>query len=176
MVTRLTLILLTVFTKNLINSTEIQSSENDPNECFDFSINQNMPCSPYDTINITAGIKNSDDSITYDGVTYNKSEYRTYDYICNTDLHKIRVENHIRACICSHRICVRSCCQKDEILENGQCTLSSKTQIFNVTIYDNNISQTHNLQNDSQYGIVFGDICSFISSSMHNNWILIKVM
>ncbi|XP_013194890.1 probable G-protein coupled receptor Mth-like 3 isoform X3 [Amyelois transitella] len=56
-------------------------------------------CDNNSSIDISQGIKGVDGSITYDGVTYHKSEYY-YDENTNVE----------RGCICSKKICVQKCC------------------------------------------------------------------
>lgn len=184
---------LTVLTQNtsldLSNSTVLDFTTNTEPPPTTTTINYYLkeqhqkPCSPFDTINITAGTKNSDDSITHNGITYEKNEYAYYNYIFKNQSHKIKVPKHIRGCICLHRICVRSCCLENEIWNSNinKCVSNNNTELstFNATIRENGEFIDHNLQNSTEYGIVFGKICPFYILFPHetidDTWILSRV-
>lgn len=128
------------------------------------------PCSIFDTANITAGNKNLDGSITYGNITYASHQYKEYDYIVKGYDEKVKVEPHIRGCICSHRICIRSCCNHDEmiaIIDDKMVCVGIKDKekysIFNVTIETSDgIEKSHDLFSDPVYGLSHGKPCSII--------------
>lgn len=125
------------------------------------------PCSIFDTTNITAGVRNPDDSITFNNITYMKDQYKIYDYIVKRHKEKIYVEPHIRGCICSHRICLRSCCPYNEMIHigNGSCvenTNANENRSFNVSILTNGFDMVHDLFADPHYGLSYGIPCGVI--------------
>lgn len=122
----------------------------------------NKPCSFFDTINITDGIKYSNGSISYNGITYKSNQYKTFNYIyLQHDIRKSSIP-HIRGCFCYHRICIKSCCPKGYILNNGciSSTDPQKMQKFHVNLkLKNNKTKIVNLYNNSKYGVTYIKPC-----------------
>lgn len=143
----------------IINFTvAISSGDGQPNY-FEEELNKS-PCSHFDTVNITGGSRNSDGSITFNGITYDSKHYSEYDYIYSSHQIKVPVKKHIRGCICLHRICVRACCP-DGYVHNGGCILnpSNETRTMNVTIKQKGLSKHHDLFHDDVYGLTFTKAC-----------------
>lgn len=71
------------------------------------------PCDFLDTVNITSGHLDQHGNILYDGTIYKKGLYSEFDYVVENKTVKIKVEPHIRGCICSFKPCIRICCVGD---------------------------------------------------------------
>lgn len=72
---------------------------------------QKLPCSYYDSINITAGVKHSNNSIMLNGMVFTSDQYAEIDYILKgTNAERITVKPYTRGCSCVNRPCVRLCC------------------------------------------------------------------
>ena len=63
---------------------------------FNSMIQYQGPCNFVDTINITGGHKNEDNSFTYQGVNYEYGTYGLYGYIIENQTEKINVPPHYR--------------------------------------------------------------------------------
>lgn len=122
----------------------------------------NLPCSAFDTINITDGVKHDNMSITHDGIMYSVEQYKNYSYIYRNYQYKRIVKEHIRGCICQHRICVKSCCPKGYVRVNGnKCTKKKNVTEFEfkLTIHHNSTAKNHNLHGHIEYGLTYGTPC-----------------
>ncbi|KAJ6642043.1 G-protein coupled receptor Mth2 [Pseudolycoriella hygida] len=102
------------------------------------SDNLNMPCNFLDSTNITGGvINNVDDSIEFDGISYPKHLYATYDYEFISDSFRQEVEPHKRGCTCDidpKKSCVRMCCPRGQYY-NGTCFLADDASKVSVDVY-----------------------------------------
>lgn len=123
----------------------------------------NKPCSFFDTINITDGIKFSNGSINHNGITYTTNQYKYFNYYYPQLDEKKSSIPHIRGCFCHYRKCIRSCCPKGYILDN-KCIISPEQQkIQNIYVnleLENNKSVNVNLSNSSKYGVTYIRTCS----------------
>lgn len=124
-----------------------------------------IPCSHFNSINITDGIFNTNLSITHNGITYSPEQFRTYDYIYQNHRIKIPTERHIRGCICYYRKCVRACCLPHHQLENGYCIYYNSSHFansssFNVRLLDNGKETIRDLLNDTVFGVTYPRHCT----------------
>lgn len=69
-----------------------------------------LPCKFLDSLNITDGIKGNNETIRFDGITFDRSEYATFDYVLVNGTHKRPVQPHIRGCVCKIKPCIRLRC------------------------------------------------------------------
>lgn len=73
-----------------------------------------QPCSFFDSINITNGIKHSNGKIEFNGILYSKEFYGDFNYKFINRSHKINVKTHKRGCICLLTNCVQMCCPEGQ--------------------------------------------------------------
>lgn len=78
------------------------------------------PCSYFESINITNGIKQSDGKIEFNGITYSKEFYGDFNYTFINRTHKISVKSHKRGCICLLKKCVQMCCPEGQSYFSSQ--------------------------------------------------------
>lgn len=127
-----------------------------------FEVERNsLPCSPYDTINITNGILNADNTITHHGITYERKHYKLYNYVYDDHETKIEVENHFRGCICYYKPCIRQCCplNKQYDVTNATCIPSGILLSLNITIERYGVKYVKNLVHDEDYAIFYNKPC-----------------
>lgn len=83
--------------------------------CFIVSVKcDNKPCSFFESVNITNGIKHSDGKIEFNGIIYSKEFYGDFNYKFINRSHKISVKSHKRGCICLLTNCVQMCCPEGQ--------------------------------------------------------------
>lgn len=105
--------------------------------------NFNVPCKYLDSINITNGKKNTDGSITFDGIRFGRGDYGLYDYVIVNGNTRNPAQPHLRGCPCKKKPCVSLCCPRGSIYSNeAGCmkpeTFSTPTEIWN----DKNVTAT----------------------------------
>lgn len=69
-----------------------------------------LPCDFLDSVNITGGIYQSDNSILFDGIEFSVEQYAELNYTLDRGTKTIPVESYIRGCLCDRVLCVRLCC------------------------------------------------------------------
>lgn len=80
-----------------------------------------LPCKYLDSINITDGVRQTDDSIVFNGMVFTKNQYARIDYVLENGMtHKI-VQPYVRGCVCQKKSCVRLCCPYGEFYANRSC-------------------------------------------------------
>lgn len=109
------------------------------------------PCSILDTINITSGYLDNNGNFHHNGVVYEDGTFAEYDYIVKDFKNKIKVEPHIRGCICKYRPCIRLCCDDND--NNTSCV---KTDSIIVPTSDDEIEID---LFGKQYGVLVGRPC-----------------
>ncbi|CAG9803976.1 unnamed protein product [Chironomus riparius] len=123
---------------------------------FNSMIQWQGPCNFMDTINITGGYKNDNNSFIYQGVTYEYGTYGLYGYIIENQTEKINVPAHYRGCVCKYKPCLRVCCVEGLGL-NGQHPSCIKTNTLQVYTQDNDETlidiETH------EYGLLINRPC-----------------
>lgn len=169
---------LLIFVPSNQASQSVEKSEEDVNY-FDIERDE-KPCSFYDTVNITDGVKNSDGSVSYEGITYLLDQYKSYDYIYKGPNVRKNVTSHLRGCICQHRICIRSCCPKGFVFDN-KCIKSS-----NETFTDFSVAIEHHagihifdlFSNKNDYALTYTKPCIGFLLEPHNDdndkWMLVR--
>jgi hypothetical protein len=110
-----------------------------------------QPCHFLDTINITAGVKDSSGKYYHDGVTYELGTFAEYNFILEEGVNRVTVDSHIRGCICKYKPCIRVCCR------GNQSSFCVKTSILEVpTTFQGDL--TINLD-ANEYGVLEGKPC-----------------
>lgn len=72
--------------------------------------NHELPCQYLDSINITDGITQSDESILFDNNKFTKDQYSVIDYILENGTVHVTVKPYLRGCLCNTKPCIRLCC------------------------------------------------------------------
>lgn len=113
-----------------------------------YGANSTLPCSFWDTVNITSGVVSADGSITYNNITYTENEYAEFDYVFLNKTHRENVTSHLRACTCKDKPCVRLCCEAGYIFKKGKkCIPYNNTFEVAVDVYKNRNNQPVQLLN-----------------------------
>lgn len=76
------------------------------------------PCPVFVSVDITDGVRRNH-TIIKDNVTYTPANYFSY-------------EGSIRGCICNIKPCIRKCCPKGHIMNNGTCDRDDYEQEFQI--------------------------------------------
>lgn len=71
-----------------------------------------VPCPFYQSVNVTDSKRFANGSYLYDGILVPSKWIGIYDYVFMTSVSKMRVEPHVRACICKIRPCLNICCPR----------------------------------------------------------------
>lgn len=73
-------------------------------------------CEFYETVNISSGIRQVDNTYLHKNISYPPYLYATYNYILDENGTRIEVNPHIRGCVCLLRYCLRSCCSPGQYI------------------------------------------------------------
>ena len=110
-----------------------------------------IKCNFANTVNITAGHRFQNGSYEFENVIYDEGFYKNYDFIIDANHEKVRVEKHIRGCLCAVKLCIRICKDYDDFYS---------IHVFNEDEEEDDI----NLLNNTDYHIMTQTPCS----SMYN--------
>lgn len=69
-----------------------------------------LPCSFYDSINITDGSVHSNGSITFKGIEFPPNQNAKVVYMLEDEKTRLRVNPYTRGCLCNIRSCIKQCC------------------------------------------------------------------
>lgn len=127
----------------------IHSNEND----------DRLPCQYLDSINITDGIRQPDDSIQFNGMTFTKDQYARVDYVLENGTTYRMVAPYIRGCVCSLKSCVRLCCPLGSYYQNRSCHRHNDVRHLETQILDEN-KQTKSIVLDSRFAYVSDRSCN----------------
>lgn len=113
------------------------------------------PCNFYDTINITSGHLDQHGNFHYKGSVFNKGQFAEYNTIVENLTELVRVEPHVRGCICNLKPCIRICCFQEGLTNdpNGTCV---RTETFNVPTHE---GEEEIDINGRTYGVLVGRPC-----------------
>lgn len=82
------------------------------------SSSKDLPCHFLDSINITAGFRQPNGSIIFNGISFPKNKIATLDYILVNGTENVPVKPHVRGCLCGlEKPCVRLCCPHGSVSE-----------------------------------------------------------
>lgn len=126
------------------------------------SIIPDLPCDFHDSINITDGLLDADDSIHFNGITFPRGQYTEMDYILVNGTEYTAVNSHIRGCPCNVKTCIRLCCPPEKVYdkkfgikkidERFQCANNDKAQNLEIEIrMGNNQMEKVNLNEKFSY-------------------------
>lgn len=133
--------------------------------CFEWcqAFFQELPCNFLDSIDISNGIMQANNSIIYSGIEYQVKNYGKIDYILNGDQKPITVKPYFRGCPCQIKSCIRLCCPygsfvdtiefiKDQQQQNINCRNHSAARNIMAEIWhESNRSKTLNLDEHFTY-------------------------
>lgn len=77
-----------------------------------------QPCPVFVSVDITDGIRRNQ-AIIKDNITYTPENYFSF-------------EGRIRGCICNIKPCIRKCCPRGQIMNNGRCEKDDYEQDFPI--------------------------------------------
>lgn len=124
------------------------------------ALSNELPCQLLDSINITDGALQSNQSIIYDGTEFTPADYAQIDYISDRGEERISAESHIRGCLCNRKPCIRFCCPFDSVVgvRNGSktCVSSEEANRFDTEIIH---------QNDTKQSVKLGQQFSFVNGN-----------
>lgn len=72
-----------------------------------------VPCSFFDTVNLTGHLRHDNGSYQYEDMLIPKEYTGTYNYEFRTLVDKVKVQPHVRGCICLLKTCIKMCCGRD---------------------------------------------------------------
>lgn len=87
------------------------------------SIDHELPCNFLDSINITGGAVQPDNSIIFGDTRFTENQYSRIDYVIDNGTNQVPVEPYLRGCLCNIKPCIRLCCPYGTIhvrLSNGE--------------------------------------------------------
>lgn len=109
------------------------------------------PCDVMDTVNISSGHLDQHGEFHHNGIVYKKGTFGEYEYIVK-NFTKIKVETHVRGCICKYKPCIRVCCKSDDPYDS--CV---KSESISVTLKDGEEEEID--LNKGSYGVLIGKPC-----------------
>lgn len=71
------------------------------------TISNKLPCKFIDSIDISDGVVQSNQSIIYDGVEFTPADYAEMDRVLNKKGEEIPAKPHTRGCLCNRKPCIR---------------------------------------------------------------------
>lgn len=128
------------------------------------SIGRELPCHFLDSINITGGALQSDNSIIFRDTKFTENQYSRIDYILDNETNQIPVEPYLRGCLCNIKPCIRLCCPYGQIYErlsNGEkkCRKHDVATEFESEIHGEN-SYVKTLLENHHFGYVDDRPCN----------------
>lgn len=111
------------------------------------------PCNFMDTINITAGHEDQNGNFHFKGTVFKKGLFAEYNYVIENLTDVVKVDPHIRGCICGMKPCIRLCCHGDQ----GNSSACVRTDTLIVPTSDDEEEEIDLLGN--RYGILIGKPC-----------------
>lgn len=129
------------------------------------SASEELPCHFLDSVNITDGYRQSDDSIFFEGVVYPEDKYATINFILKDGSERITVDPYIRGCTCAVTSCLRLCCapgtQWTRVNGTGFCEVHEEARNFEGEM----INEENDIQSvifDYHFAFVHGKPCRFL--------------
>lgn len=107
------------------------------------SVDRELPCEYLDSVNITGGALQSDNSIIFGDTKFNENHYSRINYILDNGTQPIPVAPYLRGCLCKIKPCIRLCCPYGTVherLPNGEkgCRKHDAAREFETEIYAEN--------------------------------------
>lgn len=112
------------------------------------------PCNFLDTINITSGHLDQHGNYHHNGIIFQKGLFAEYKYVVENLTEVVRVEPHVRGCICSMKPCIRVCCNHFDQTNKTTCITGDT---ITVPMHDDEEVEI-DLQGKT-YGVLVGQPC-----------------
>lgn len=116
-----------------------------------------LPCHFHDSINITDGTLQSNNSLTFNGIDFPENQYAEVNYILENEDDYVEVQPHIRGCLCNRKPCIRLCCPFGSITQNknehGNCYPHEAAKNLEAQILDEN-NELKNVRFDQHFSFV----------------------
>lgn len=112
------------------------------------------PCSFMDTVNITGGHEDQNGNFHYKGTVFKKGLFAEYNYVIENLTEVVKVDTHVRGCICGMKPCIRLCCLGDHNKNNSACIT---TDTISVPTSDGEEEEIDLLGHS--YGVLVGKPC-----------------
>lgn len=111
------------------------------------------PCNFLDTVNITSGHFDQNGNYHHKGTVFKKGMFAEYNYVVENVTQMVKVEPHIRGCICDLKPCIRLCCIEEET-NNSACIQTDKLVVPTPL-------ETEEIDlNGNRYGVLIGRPCA----------------
>lgn len=108
----------------------------------DDEIANRLPCKYIDSIDISDGELQPNQSIVYDGVEFTPADYAKEDYDGDAGDQIIPQQSHIRGCLCNRKPCIRFCCPHGQVARvrnsTKQCEPHDDAHRFDTELLQNN--------------------------------------
>lgn len=141
--------------------------------------NVNVPCSFRESINITAGYRDSDDAILFEGLMYTANDYGVYNYEFINDTIRQPVRPHLRGCICRLRSCVRTCCPRGQFYNESMCRKDEQFANMRIDVLEPDNTTSVSLELFDEFAYINGRPCGAIFELDpiydEDRWILLRV-
>ncbi|XP_031622142.1 G-protein coupled receptor Mth2-like [Contarinia nasturtii] len=138
-----------------------------------FLLSRDLPCKYLDSINITDGIRQHDDSILYNGITFPKDQYTKVNYKLEKGEERVFVEPYIRGCVCNKKPCIRLCCPigmffDATIIGSQKCQPHSAAKGFTADLIDEQ-NKTEKITLDDHFAFVNDRPCNRVYLASNYN-------
>lgn len=113
------------------------------------------PCNFLNTINITSGHLDQNGNFHHKGVVFKKGLFAEYNYVVENLTELVKVEPHIRGCLCDIKPCIRLCCVGEPT--NSSTCVKTETLVVPTHDEDEEIELAGN-----RYGVLIGRPCGLM--------------
>lgn len=114
-----------------------------------------ISCDVRDTINVSSGTLDFDGNLHHNGLIYKNNQFAKFDFIYANYSSKLRVQPHLRGCICELKNCLRICRFCDE---NDELSCVKSNKLLLPIDGDENEMKEISIKDD-KFGVVEGDPC-----------------
>lgn len=132
------------------------------------SVLPDLPCHFLDSINITSGTLQPNNSILFNGNQFSHDHYALVDYILKSGEKRVPVAPHYRGCLCDFKPCIRFCCPFGSIAVNKnktkKCQPHEAARHLESEIFDHN-NEAKLVRFDEHFGIVDDRPCKISYSA-----------
>lgn len=111
-------------------------------------LDNKLPCDYFDSVDISSGTLNADDSITFEHMTFPPEHYSIISYeIKNGNIRK-SIAPHRRGCVCNRQACIRLCCKIGQLFVAGMGCVehdgaAAGNISMNIRTKENELKSTH---------------------------------
>lgn len=114
-----------------------------------------LPCDFFDSLNITDGARQTNESILFNGLEFPAGQYVNLNYTLKYDIEHVTVTPYIRGCICNRMSCIRLCCPFGSIqINSDECQPNEAAR--NVRVFSENYQnkQMTDVEQDNYFAFV----------------------